>query len=338
MTSTQSSSTISLNPAPQDSVARVCFSQSAEDILCATWAGTLSVHNTQTGALRTEVKKYSAALLDAAWSSENIIIAAALDGAVLQSTIDNGVAMEWKVVGTHDAGVRSIVCAANNLIVSGGWDGRIKVWAPGKPRPTFDLDAGGKVYGMTTCTENSVAYINSSRQVRLIDIRKPSEAVYEKIPPKVNHQLRGISVSPDQKEYVVGTSAGHTAVDSFETGFNPFSFKCHRVDGLAFPVNCIAHNRKYGSFATGGGDGHISFWDGTARKRIAQFARYPTSIASIDFDPSSERIAVAVSYTFEEGEKDHPPDEVHIRRLEDSHIATKSVKLSDDSTTHANGQ
>lgn len=124
-----------------------------------------------------------------------------------------------------------------------------------------------------------------------------------------------------------GGTEGRVAVDWLQDADrDAFSFRCHRLDGLAFPVNCIAHNTRFGSFATGGGDGHVSFWDGQARKRIAQLTRYPTSIASIDFSDDSSRIAVAVSYTFEEGEKDHPPDEVHIRDLDDTFIATKESK------------
>ena len=38
-----------------------------------------------------------------------------------------------------------------------------------------------------------------------------------------------------------------------------------------------------GTFATGGCDGTVSFWDGFSKKRLCQLHQYPTSIASLSF-------------------------------------------------------
>jgi WD40 repeat protein len=38
-----------------------------------------------------------------------------------------------------------------------------------------------------------------------------------------------------------------------------------------------------GTFATGGGDGTVSVWDGVNKKRLVQYPQYPTSIASLAF-------------------------------------------------------
>ena len=61
---------------------------------------------------------------------------------------------------------------------------------------------------------------------------------------------------------------------------------------------------RYGTFASGGGDGVVNMWDGFNKKRIKQFAKYPTSIASLSFNCSGDLLAIASSYTFEEGEKE----------------------------------
>ena len=48
---------------------------------------------------------------------------------------------------------------------------------------------------------------------------------------------------------------------------------------------CIYHilYTGVGSFASGGGDGTVSFWDGGNRKRLAQLPGFPTSISALAF-------------------------------------------------------
>lgn len=54
--------------------------------------------------------------------------------------------------------------------------------------------------------------------------------------------------------------------------------QCHRrteggVD-VVFPVNTIAYNQMFGTFATGGGDGVVNFWDGGNKKRLVQVGHH----------------------------------------------------------------
>lgn len=82
-----------------------------------------------------------------------------------------------------------------------------------------------------------------------------------------------------------------------------------RLTRLPAPTNALpaVFNPVYGTFLTGGGDGVVSVWDGEAKKRLYQFARYPTSIAAVAFNAAGTLMAVASSYTFEEGEKQARP-------------------------------
>lgn len=325
---------VTVDPAPEDAVSCVCFSSDSSSLLVSTWAGTLSVFAPQTGALRAEAKRHSSALLDANWRPEvPTVLAASLDGSLLHATFTEASVTNWDVVGRHEAAIRAFVPSVGTsaAIVTGGWDKTIRLWdlrCDAKSNMLTNMQANGKIFGAASCGPECAIFITSQRRVCVLDIRNTSSFLHDREPPTLAHQLRGISVTPDGSQYVVGSTEGRVAVEWLDnSGKDSFSFRCHRLDGLAFPVNCVAHNKRYGSFATGGGDGHVAVWDGEARKRIAQFSRYPTSVASIDFDPQSELLAVAVSYAFEEGEKDHPPDEVLIRKVDDSHIATKRSKL-----------
>ena len=96
---------------------------------------------------------------------------------------------------------------------------------------------------------------------------------------------------------------------SEEVQKHKYVFKCHRatINGVdtVYPVNSIAFHPQFGTFATGGCDGLVNIWDGANRKRIHQLARFPTSIASLAFSENGQWLAIASSYTFEEGEKEY---------------------------------
>lgn len=317
-----SKANIALDPSPQDAVSSVSFAPTSPRILVSSWAGTISLYEAENGTMLAE-SNLGTVILDATWIGDTMNSAGALDGTVLLEMVRES-GMECRPLGFHKGGVRAISCIPeSHIIASGGWDHRMRFWDHRSVEGTANIDAGGKVYGSSRCGPNGLVFITSNRQIRVLDVRKTNQFLYDVIPQTLSHQLRGVSASADGKQVVVGSTAGRVAVEYIEEPTKCYSFKCHRVDGTAYPVNCIAHNKKYSSFATGGGDGHVSFWDGDAKKRIARIPRYPTSVSSLDFDADVKKIAVAVSYAFEDGEKDHPPDEVVVRYIDDTFLATK---------------
>jgi len=75
------------------------------------------------------------------------------------------------------------------------------------------------------------------------------------------------------EDSICGQSALHCCV-----------LQCHRrneagVD-VVFPVNAIAYNPTFGTFATGGGDGVVNFWDGGNKKRLVQVGGHSAATAS----------------------------------------------------------
>lgn len=317
---------VELSPCPGDGVTRVQFGgEAASRLLVSTWSGTVCIHTSDTGHLLCEANPAHAALLDATWTHPSYAVAVgALDGSVRYSPMATGGFGEWSTLHTHESAVKALVeCDERKCLVSGGWDGMLKVLDVRQQKNHLmeKVSVGGKVYGANAYGPECVVVITSERRVRILDLRKVNDFVHDKMPQALTYQLRGISANKGGTRYVVGSTEGRVAVDWPDHPKRGYSFRCHRLDGLAFPINTIAHNDKYNSFATGGGDGHVSLWDADGRKRIAQYVRQATSIASLHFNHDSSKLAVAVSYTFEEGEKDHPPDAVHIRPVVDADIS-----------------
>lgn len=138
----------------------------------------------------------------------------------------------------------------------------------------------------------------------------------------LKYQTRCVKAFPDGAGFALSSIEARVAVEYFdpspEAQAQKYAFKCHRhknADGvdIAYPVNDMSFHPSFGTFATGGADGMISVWDGQNKKRLCQFHKYPTSIASLDFNRDGTLFAIASSYTHEEGDKPHPNDAIFIR-------------------------
>jgi cell cycle arrest protein BUB3 len=96
------------------------------------------------------------------------------------------------------------------------------------------------------------------------------------------------------------------------------------VGDTIYPVNAIAFHPKFGTFATGGADGTVVFWDAENKKRLTSLTKFAsTSVAALAFNHDGTELAVASSYTFEEGERDHPRDEIFVRKVLEEEIQPK---------------
>jgi cell cycle arrest protein BUB3 len=76
----------------------------------------------------------------------------------------------------------------------------------------------------------------------------------------------------------------------------------------------------------GGCDGTVNVWDGTNKKRLINYTGYPTSIASVAFNRDGTLLAIASSYTYEEGERDHPSDAIYVREVNANDVKPKPRK------------
>jgi len=196
---------------------------------------------------------------------------------------------------------------------------------------------------------NRLAVGTAERRVLVYDLRNMSEPEQNRESP-LKHQTRCVRIFPDgtgtwcvsigaavRVRYVprsvisdlsllvagagfaLSSIEGRVAIEYFdpapEVQAKKYAFRCHRATqngtDLVYPVNAIAYHPRYGTFATGGCDGVVNMWDGLNKKRICQLRKFDTSISSLAFNSDGSELAMAVSYTFEEGEKEY----VSIRHL-----------------------
>ena len=95
---------------------------------------------------------------------------------------------------------------------------------------------------------------------------------------------------------------------------------------MIYPVNAVSFHREYNTFATGGSDGLVNVWDGANKKRLCQFHKYPTSIASLAFSSDGSTLAIGTSYLHEqetEPEGGVPEDAIYIRSVTDQETKPK---------------
>lgn len=207
-------------------------------------------------------------------------------------------------------------------------------------KPVAHIPLPNKAYSMDvdSSTGKRIVIATANRRNVFIDIRFGMDKSVEKAAvvlereSSLKYQTRTCRFFPDGTAIASGSIEGRVAIEFLdELGVTPpnnmkkYAFKCHRVNDNVFPVNSIAFHHGYGTFATGGCDGTVVTWDGLHKKKLSSLHKFPTSIASMCFNQDGSELAIAASYTFEEGERDHPRDEIYIRKILDSEIRPKSM-------------
>ena len=258
-------------------------------------------------------------------------------------------------LGRHEKAVRCLEhCADLNVTVSGSWDGTVKLWDIREKTPLVgDFQQKGKVFTMSLAGTKLVVGTSGSH-IDVWDLRDTKEPLQERKSP-LKHMTRVIRCSPNHEGFALGSVEGRVAIEHFasEKKKSNYAFKCHRkkdADGntIVYPVNALSFhptyvvlllsfkdlikskkyqtNHRYGTFASGGCDGTVAIWDGANKKRLCQLPQHPMGISSMDFNVDGTLLAVASSYTFEEGEKDGTSENVFVHTIKDGQVRPKKKK------------
>lgn len=239
----------------------------------------------------------------------------------------NGLAQQ---IGVHDAPVKAVAfLPRTSLVVSGGWDRKLKFWDARSPNPVGVLDMPDRVFAMDA-RDNLLVVACGSRQIISYDVSgQPREHSRKDSPLKF--QSRCITCFPDCTGFAVGSIEGRVAIHYLQKvqGKESFAFKCHRQDTNVYAVNDICFHHQFGTFATVGGDGVVNFWDKDNKQRLKGFPAIQRSIACANFNAQGNLFAYASSYDWSKGSSFHTqqtPDEIFVHYVPEDEIKPKNKK------------
>lgn len=315
-----------LSQPPSDGISSLEYHKSKPNLLAvASWDKNVRVYDTLLNNVIFNVKT-KAPLLCISFLLDNQVVAAGLEKNLNNYNLET---LTIGCIGNHDAPISSLA-TSQDVIISGSWDKSIRIWDTKSNVMIRNLSQKDKVFTLDRTGNYLVAGL-AGREIVIYDLRNLSDCLDRK-ESTLKHMLRKVKCIPSGIGYASCSIEGRVAVDYFDEFpdlmKNKFSFKCHRIkdedEEVVYPVNDIAYHPKYQqTFATGGGDGIVNIWDGSQKKRLRQSQSYGTSISALSFNSDGTQIAIAASYTFEDGEKDHPPDSIFIRQVVDQDVKPK---------------
>ncbi len=235
------------------------------------------------------------------------------------------------MLGKHEKAVRTTLFnGEHGLLVTFGWDAFMRIWDQRQANALISShEQPGKCFAASMVGHRAVVG-TAGRHVLVWDVRHTAEPEQRR-ESSLKYQTRSVACYTDGTGFALASTEGRVAMEFFDPApdvqANKYAFKCHRatVRGVdtVYPVNALAFHPTFGTFASGGCDGLVNVWDGGNKKRLCQFRKYPTSIASLAFNNDGTKLAIASSYTFEEGERDHPLDEIFIRTITENEAKPK---------------
>jgi len=318
-----------LKNAPEDGISSVRFGpNSSQFLLVSSWDKNVRLYDVTNNNLRVKYS-HQRPVLSCAFQDPIHVWSGCLDGKLKSFDINSN---QESVIGMHENTIRCIEFSNEiNAVVTGSWDGTVKIWDARTNSCTGTYTQPDKVYTMSLAGEKLVVG-TASRKVWVWDMRNMG-FVQQKRESSLKYQTRCLSCFPNKQGYVLSSIEGRVAVEyldpSPEVQKRKYAFKCHRnKDGDVehiFPVNAISFHKEYNTFATGGSDGLVNIWDGQNKKRLCQFHKYHTSISSLSFSNDGSTLAIACSYMYED---EHPPekipeDAIYIRSVSDQETKPK---------------
>lgn len=317
-----------LQNAPEDGISAIKFGPtSSQFLLVSSWDCTVRLYDVMANKLRIK-HVHNAPVLDCCFTDSAHSYSGGLDKNLKMFDFNSN---QETHVGTHDQPIRCVeYCPDVNVVVTGSWDSTVRLWDPRSPSSAGTFSQPDKVYTMSICGDKLVVG-TAGRRILVWDLRNMGY-VQQRRESSLKYQTRCIRCFPNKQGYVLSSIEGRVAVEyldpSPEVQKKKYAFKCHRIkeDGVEniYPVNAIAFHSHHNTFATGGSDGFVNIWDGFHKKRLCQFHRYPSSVASLSFSPDGNLLGIASSYMYEmDAPTNSQEDAIYIRRVTDQETKPK---------------
>lgn len=265
-----------------------------------------------------------------------------------------------EVISKHSQGVSSVVYSADySIVVSGSWDATLHFHnAKDLSQGPIKIQLPGKVHALAA-SPTKIVVAMTARLVHIYDL--PTVAAYlaahggsegaadataaikpwQQRESSLKFLTRAVACMPNDAGYATSSIEGRVAVewfeDSAESQARKYAFKCHRQAApeeegggdVVFPVNALAFHPRYGTFASGGGDGTVALWDAAAKRRMKQYQKIPNSVWALSFSNNGKYLAIGVAPGFETGQEDYSgagKTQIIIRELSETEAKGKGSK------------
>ncbi|CAH2036286.1 unnamed protein product [Thlaspi arvense] len=291
------------NP-PSDGISNLRFSNSSDHLLVSSWDKSVRLYDANADSLRGEFK-HGGPVLDCCFHDESSGFSVCGDNKVRRIDFNAG---KEDILGMHDKPVRCVEYSyAAGQVITGSWDKTIKCWDPRAASGPEGTQIGTyqqpERVNSLSLVGNRLVVATAGRHVNIYDLRNMSQPEQRR-ESSLKYQTRCVRCYPNGTGYALSSVEGRVSMEFFD-------------------LSEAAQAKNYGTFATGGCDGFVNIWDGNNKKRLYQYSKYPTSIAALSFSRDGGLLAVASSYTFEEGDKPHEPDAIFVRSVNEIEVKPK---------------
>ena len=266
--------------------------------------------------------QHKAPILSLSWfGQQGTLFSGCIDGSINYIDCQKNILTK---IGEHKYGCREVIFLDKfNLLLSGGYDGIIKLWdlrANQAPITTFQFN--NKIYTVSYAknllvvglSENLLSYFNLGN---LQKSKFQPELIYNS---HMKAQIKKVAVLKDGDGYIEGSSKGKVAVkyiDFNNPGFDyqnneiksekDYSFRCHKElkDNAinSYIINDIAVNPEYGTICTAEGNGYYKIWDVAKRAWLYDRKNFTdkTPLTACEYNLNGDLLAYASGYDWSKG-------------------------------------
>jgi mRNA export factor len=234
-------------------------------------------------------------------------------------------------------------CSAMNVLYAMSWDRTITIWDGKQPNPIMTSTVDLKPHYMSV-NFPMMAVATANRKIVVYDLNKLRQNMFQPVATTESLlKYNTKSLAAFGNGWILGSIEGRCEVRTIDFN-NPtmslqnttlnYTFKAHR-DKNIYPVNTLAFNNVFGTFASAGGDGRLYLWDKDARMKLKGFPEartlsanknYPATtvlpIVDCAFSAQGNIIAVAFGYDWAKGVAEYEDfqNEIHIHVLSKEEI------------------
>ncbi|KAL0219166.1 hypothetical protein P9112_004819 [Eukaryota sp. TZLM1-RC] len=300
---------VEVSNCPTDTISCLSWSPTGPFLAATSWDGEIRAYEANATPLKADLKlstKKQNPVLNATWTQ---------DGSKVVTTSADGEVALWDLqtnqstkIGSHTSMANRVRrVAAFNLYVTCGNDGALLYWDLRSPNPALTVNVQRKVYAIDVVDKVLVAGCDGL-QFKLFDLNNPNNPLKEK-PAALKYSIRDVAISPDVSLFVEGGVEGKSALQYFndEKGF---AFKCHRSTYDCFQTNVVCFHpttnaTQVSTFATGGSDGHFTYWHGKNKRRVKDIAPSNTynaaPVTAAGFSSDGKIVAIAYGNDWSKG-------------------------------------